>query len=89
MSSFTLGAEIGPVAVLYTWDRASTITRMSTASFRAAAYPRTAHAGLPASPASSCRSACFQACSGAASAQTSTPHQGQPVALLSSDCNAH
>jgi hypothetical protein len=58
-----LGAEIGLVAVLHTWGRTCITIRTSIASCRVAAWRRTARAGLPAGPASSCRSACCHACS--------------------------
>ena len=51
-----LGAEIGLVAVLHTWDRTCIIIPMSTVSCRVAGHRSTGPAGLPAALASFCRS---------------------------------
>ena len=70
-----LGAEIGFLGVLHTWGSATCCT-IRTFIFwcRAAGSRRTAKAGSPAGPGSSCRSRCCRGCSAACSCTTWRRH---------------
>jgi hypothetical protein len=66
-----LGADIGFIGMLsIPGARTCSTTRTFTASFRAAACRRTAAAGLPADPASSCRYVSSRGCSAGCSSKS-------------------